>query len=190
MRKNLVVLFTGTHSTGKTTALHKVSEKLSAKHLIIAGGSRPLKEMGIINNTDAKADATDQMLINAELLMKYYEISTSDIELFIAERSPVCVFSYAKMLKDIPEYVLKFNERFLRSTFGRDDIEILTIYFPPNIPFVEDDVRVSSSRKAVDDNIKEILREYNIDYYTLDATDLDERVEVICSLINMRIINS
>jgi nicotinamide riboside kinase len=119
--------------------------------------------------------------------MKYYETMPSDIPLILSERTPVCVYSYARHIKDVPQYVLDFNDRFLKSTLKRKDLRFITIYFPTNIDFVADEVRLHSSRELIDETIRQILSEYNIEYYTMNETNLDTRVEIILTLIQQAV---
>ncbi len=183
--KKTLLLFTGTHSTGKTSTLNALTEVLRIKHDKLLGGSRVLKELGIIKETDAKADTVDQMLINAEMALKMYETVTTDSELVISERSPVDVLAYASMLS-IPKYVIEYNNRLLRTTINRTDVNIIFIYFPMNIPYVADEVRVAESRDIIDSNIMNIMNIYGIKYYTLKMLSIQDRVREILKLINLK----
>ena len=183
-----VLMFTGAQNTGKTTTLHALSksiEPLGCDYMVVSGGSRFLKDIGMLEQVDLKASAIEQMLINAELLLKYYETVPSDIPLILSERTPICVYSYARNIKGVPDYVLKFNERFLKTTLERKDLNIIVLYFPilDAIKFREDGVRLKSSQKIIDNTIRQVLKEYNIQYYTMKTADLNERIELIKRII-------
>lgn len=183
----VLVQFTGAQGTGKTTLVNLLNRAYKSE--FIGETSRKLKQASIIPSLDIEATSQTQLLINQELSLQYSEfINNPSKELAFAERSPICCKAYSKLLiaDNATTYMLEATDRFIKSIqmWGTNKgCALITVYVPPVIDFVEDNVRCASSRDQVDCMVREILKSYNIPYYELKGLSVEDRVVEITSLL-------
>ena len=186
MSLKLIVLFTGSGSTGKTTLLNKFKsdfEYVGMNCSFITGFVRDLIKQGIIGEVDINASNHNQVVITSELMCQFWEKLQDSNSLVISERCPIDTLAYSRNRKDSTEYVNKLNERFLTNVFNYKDVKFLVFYFPPILPFEEDNIRNKEGQRVVDEEIKRILEEFKIDYIPVDISEFEERYFFILKTI-------
>lgn len=190
---SLFIQFTGTQSTGKTTladAIQKNFSLLGIKFLRISEISRSLQQSGVIKQIDTDASLVTQMVLNAELLLKYLEaITLNPVKtLILADRSPICCLGYARNLLTgfqdtvFRDYVINFTQRFVDWS-RRYQLNLRTVYFPPVIPFHSDGIRKFDSREQIDNEIQNILNEFSILPISLNDTSFTSRFDYLNTFI-------
>lgn len=185
-RKKIVVFFTGSGSTGKTTLFTEVSNLLSRSNVSYSTCTevvRDLYKSGVIKDADVTAKDKSQILISAEMFLRFEEEFLKDVPIIISDRSPIDTLAYSRNKEDSLEYCNKYNERYLKVIFNTSDIIFLTFYFPPIIPFEKDYIRVEEGQRIIDKEIINILSEFKIPYKSLDMVDLKERIKFVTNLI-------
>lgn len=182
-KESLFIQLTGAQSTGKTTLLNKVSENLNLPKWIpfitISEISRSVHRS--LGKVDVNANDYTQMCLNAELLLRRKVILDNNRynSVIIADRSPICCLSYARHLENPSSYMLDFTESLVKCS--RDNI--ITLYLPPLIPFVSDEIRNKDSRYTIDLEVRNILSEFDYNYQTLNSADLQIRVDAVKKII-------
>ena len=182
-----LIQFTGAQSTGKSTLAWMSINKLQGigrTVSFIGETSRTLKKNDIITDLDIKASIVDQLLINGELLVQFFERLNlaRDQEIIVAERTAFCCLAYANELvknnySEGADYMLNHTLRFERAarSLANADTRVLTFYCPPNIEFVADGIRHTESQAVIDSNIKGILNLDKVPYITVPPGDERER---------------
>ncbi len=180
----VAVLFTGAGSTGKTTMLNTLYNyfvSLGLSVSIISEFIRNLIKKGVLSKVDVNADDYNQIIITSELLLQFFEKFEENLDLLIAERSPIDTLAYSRHRKDFSEYINCLNERFLKIIvdYCNKNYEVLCFYFPPVLPFEEDGIRDREGQKIIDNEILNILKEFNIKYITVSETSFGKRFDFI-----------
>ena len=182
--------FTGAQGTGKTTILNEVVSEYKDME-VITNVVRNLYNKGDIK-INKKGNGKTQQLIYDTLKHKcidylynscYEDFNTGCIcdrslvdvvayTKYLYERGKASKSSYEEQLKDLKEWVI----------YHRHGCKY--IYIPIEFPAVVDGVRDIDEeyRKEIDENIKWLLRECNIDYYILEGS-VEERVEMMKNII-------
>lgn len=178
-----VVLFTGTVSTGKTTMLKALDNYFSGlvSVSIISEVIRDLIKKGILGKVDVGADNDNQIIITASLMFQFFEKLHDDKLILIAERSPIDTLAYSRHRRSSFHYINELNEQFLKTLFAFDKSEynIICFYFPPILPFEEDNIRNKEGQKIIDNEIQKILKEFNINYITISDIDFNLRFNFV-----------
>lgn len=193
----LLVQFTGAQGTGKTTLVNELrnfySEQVDTS--FIGEISRSYKEAGVISGIDNEATAVDQIKLTSRLLFRYFEeMVKRNVVITFAERSPFCCYGYLHTLNDslsadfnyAAQQIYDFISLIVDHKQG-PELRILTIYVPLGIPFDDDGVRKEDSREVVDKNIQTVLKNSGVNYYTVQSTDLKERVQELIKVIDRNI---
>ena len=172
------IVFTGTHSTGKTTLL---KEFVGKNYNIITEVVRELAKTGIKINKDG--DYLGQTIIFNKYLEKLLCADN-----FISDRCLVDVLAYTKYLVDAGKVDKELYDNQLKSfiMFNETCPDVMYCYFPIEFDMVEDGVRVQDDnfRKEIDKNIMYILNSTGTKYVTIKGTH-EERVEKLNSILNM-----
>jgi nicotinamide riboside kinase len=183
-------VFAGAQGTGKTTILNEVVNEYKDME-VITNVVRNLYNKGDIR-INKKGNGKTQQLIYDTLKHKYIDyLYNSCYEDFntgcICDRSLVDVVAYTKYLyergkasrKSYEEQLKDLKEWAIYHRYG-----CLYIYIPIEFPAVVDGVRDIDEeyRKEIDENIKWLLKECNIDYYILEGS-IEERVEMMKNII-------
>lgn len=171
------IVFTGTHSTGKTTLLKEFADK---GYKIITEVVRELAKTGVKINKDGDYDG-QTIIFN-----KYQEKLLLE-DNFISDRCLVDVLAYTKYLVDEGKVDKELYNSQLMSfiLFNKMRPDIVYCYFPIEFDMVEDGVRVQDDdfRKAIDSNILYILNSTGTKYMTIKGTH-EERVDKLNSILN------
>ena len=183
-------VFTGTQGVGKTTILNEVIKEYKDMD-VITNVVRNLYNNGDIK-INKKGNGKTQQLIYDTLKHKCIDyLYNSSYEDFntgcICDRSLVDVVAYTKYLYERGKASLNsYNEQLkdLKEWAIYHRYGCKYIYIPIEFPAVEDGVRDIDEeyRKEIDENIKWLLRECNIDYYILEGS-VEERVEMMKNII-------
>jgi len=180
-------LFTGAGSTGKTTLIRALDDYFIKNDIYnystISESVRNLLKNGIINKVDIGVDNNNQVIITLELMSQFFEKLGSCAQFIISERSPIDTLAYSRHRDDSSTYIDKLNERFLKTIYNFEDSEVITFYFPPVIPFTEDGVRNKRGQKIIDEEIKKILEEFNINVVTVYEVEFEERFNFVKEII-------
>lgn len=176
----MIIQFTGTGSTGKTTVSELLVEKYGFK--TFRESAREIaEERGVL--VDTKASVSTQLYINQRLFEKFVNALADPDALYVFDRSFICCYAYtmaggyatAKLLRQI-NALTTLSVKIVDGTF----------YFPPVIDFVQDDVRVKDSRDIVDSHIREYLSTKRIASYTVEKATPEERAELIMKILKGR----
>lgn len=191
--KPLLIQFTGSQGTGKTTLVDAFLRKYEGQK--IGEITRIFKAENLISGSDVYASYIDQMMLNTELLYQYFDkIGKAEKDsLIIAERSPICCWGYFENLQTpmtmkVIQYIEIFLRKFIESLENRNDIDVLTIYVPlhSSIPFKEDGFRLEESRKDVDTSIFEFFdTEVKGNKFCLNEALLENRIEELENKIEL-----
>lgn len=179
--KKLFIQFTGAQSTGKTTLINSLLESEILRFYKIhpiQEVSRTLLSKKQINFLDVNAEDFDQLKISANLLLEYYSSNFIQKDIIISERSPICNLAYTRHLKNPSNYIIEFAEKVVLSL----DKRIKTFYFPPSIAYQDDNVRNKDSRNIIDEEIQNIIKEYNIPVINV-PNELNERIKLLTDTI-------
>lgn len=176
----MIIQFTGTGSTGKTTVSDLLAEKYGF-NAIRESAREIAKEQNVA--VDTKANPEIQAAINERLFRKFIKAVNEPDMPHVFDRSFICCYAYtmaggyatAKLLRQI-NALTTLSVKIVDGTF----------YFPPVIDFVQDDVRVKDSRDIVDSHIREYLSTKRIASYTVEKATPEERAELIMKILKGR----
>lgn len=180
--------FTGAQGVGKTTILNEVVKEYKDME-VITNIVRSLHNDGVKINK--KGNGKTQQLIYDTLKKEYINFLYNDHEDInlgcICDRSLVDVVAYTKYLYDHKKASKKSYEDQLKdlkewAIYHRYGCKY--IYIPIEFPVVSDGVRDVDEeyRMEIDNNIKWLLQECEIDYYILEGT-IEERTEMMKNII-------
>ena len=186
--------FTGAQGVGKTTILNEVIKEYKDMD-VITNVVRRLHDSGIKINK--KGNGKTQQLIYDTLKKEYINFLYNDHFLYnsredvnsgcISDRSLVDVVAYTKYLYEqgkaskssYEEQLKDLKEWAIYHRYG-----CKYIYIPIEFSAVEDGVRDVDEeyRIEIDNNIRWLLQECEIDYYVLEGT-IEERTEMMKNII-------
>lgn len=185
----MVVAFTGTHVTGKTTLLNDYLDYCASKNSdktigYITGIARNIIARGFPLNKDGNVYSyinyvNDQL--NAEKAIDLYDD-------FICDRTILSCVAYASVNRDlprpyIPDYLIEMLENVWLLEKDRID---LYVYFPIEyeMPYL-DDIHPADEeyRKKVDQMIHSLLIKHNINFITMTG-DKKERLKTLVSIFD------
>ena len=115
-------------------------------------------------------------------MCQYWE-NLQNSPLFLSDRSPIDLIAYSRVRKDASEYSITLAERTLKNVFSFKDANFLVFYFPPVLPFEQDEVRNKGGRMVIDKEIKKILKEFGIPFIKVKEVDLQKRVDFVKNII-------
>ncbi len=188
---SLNIFFVGTVSTGKTTLLREIEKELNQLRISYTSSSNVvrnlIKENVIEKEVDVSATNRNQIVITAEYMCQYWE-NLQNSSLFLSDRSPIDLIAYSRVRKDASEYSITLAERTLKNVFSFKDANFLVFYFPPVLPFEQDEVRNKGGRMKIDREIKKILKEFNIPFIKVKEIDLQKRVDFLKNIIVKKLI--
>ena len=180
--------FTGAQGVGKTTILNEVIKEYKDMG-VITNVVRSLHDNGIKINK--KGNGKTQQLIYDTLKKEYINFLYNDHEDInsgcISDRSLVDVVAYTKYLYErgkasknsYDEQLKDLKEWAIYHKHG-----CKYIYIPIEFPAIEDGIRDVDEeyRTEIDNNIKWLLQECEIDHYILEGT-IEERTEMMKNII-------
>ncbi len=192
--KPLLIQFTGTQNTGKSTLVDTFLKKYRGEK--IGEISRVMHGRNIVSDIDINASLLDQIILNSELMYQYYDKinNAEENSLIIAERSPFCCLGYFDNLScdiasEMKEYVHDYLNRFIYSTLNSNKITLVTIYIPidENIKFEEDGIRRKDSQYKVDLTIRKyVLGKFIYDtirVHKISSVDLKARIKQLEDIV-------
>ena len=174
MPNNKIMCFVGSSGTGKTTLLNYLKEKFDAETVELSG-------RGFLSNAssyDVQVEDTIQSQIayfnTSTILLKMLEIKgNSKAKITCFSRSPIDVMAYELTLNK-SKYLLPLQTKVLQQI--KDNI--IWIYLPIEFPLSDkSDIKRGLNeevRNLTDENIKDLLFENEINYYTLRGS-IEER---------------
>lgn len=172
-------VFTGTHSTGKTTILDRLKDVYSfGFHNSV---TRYAESKGIKINKEVSSDGQLSMLKIYEDYESEYLLSGDNImDRCLIDTLGYSMYFFSKGLID--KLTVEAVEHALTL---RIPMYTTVFYFPIEFDNVLDGTRVQDDefRVSVDNNIKEILKRFNIKYVTITG-DIESRVSQIRSEID------
>lgn len=168
--------FTGTMSVGKTTLVNELRKLEQFKdYKFFTERSKELKELGIPLNKDSTIKGqTIFMAERATELMNENMITDRtiiDVIAFTIASSHIFSDVKASMI-NIASYLVKEYD--------------LIIYIPPTLAIEDNGIRETDSeyRKVIDVNIKSLLHDFGVDYYTLKSDEVENRINEIVKVVN------
>jgi len=187
MPKRLWLQLVGAQGVGKTSLLKAVSNRLFDvyPHYYFEELSRPLLADKSVSALDVLATNDDQLLITTAFMLQYIKALASPYQLILAERTSIDCLAYTRHLSNPSLATLRLTGQFVIDTNMNcgSNMDTVTIYVPPKIPFVVDGVRREESQKAIDKEVVRILNEFGIVYDTLEVVDREERVAAVIGMI-------
>lgn len=173
------IVFTGTHSTGKTTVLKKLEEN---GYNVITEVVRQLQSKGVKINKDGDEKGQTKIFNTYKDLL-----SEVVMEGYISDRCLLDVLAYsvylAKNGKVSEEFVNKQKKKFAK--FVKENPDISYCYFPIEFDLVEDGIRDGDEeyRREIDENINALMVEFGIMPIVVKGT-VDERVQKVTRVMN------
>ena len=175
----IVILFTGSTSTGKTTLLKALQEYYNDTSIsVMTEVVRELKQKKIIDKADVGVDSYTQLIITSEAMRQYFEKLNDNNSLLISERSPIDVLAFTRhsncsyFVKNLAQSLIHLVYNYKKTTF-------ITFYFPPTLKFEQDDIRIEEGRDPIDKEILSILEEFHIPYITMIDGSVEERKQFV-----------
>lgn len=175
---NKRIILTGAQGTGKTTVLNLFKE---AGWPVITEVVRKLhKEQGVSINRDGDG-GTQQLVFNT-----YKELLVGEGP-YVSDRGLTDVFAYSTdaLNRHKMDAMKALNQGVEVINFTKENPDIVYIYFPIEFDVVNDGVRSVDPeyQRVIDEYIKNILDNLNIDYLTVHGTP-EERYSQIMDFIN------
>lgn len=170
------IVLIGGSSTGKTTVFNHLYNLRITTNYIQIDARRLLQERGIDNldnlNNGSFLSFQNEIFRQRELLEKEYND-------FLSDRSFIDGIAYLKSKGyDINKYIQKYLPYINEYDY--------VFYFPTQtIPFEANSFRAKSIdfNESVDNNIRDILQQYNIKYFPLNMPSIDERITYIKAIL-------
>lgn len=169
----------GTQGTGKTTILKLMESEMNFN--IITEVVRKLNKTGV-NINESGNDEGQQIIFNT-----YVDtFNNIDKELnWVSDRGLIDVVSYTKYLYDhgnVSKQVYEEQLAFLNDWYKTH--KVIICYFPIEFDVVNDGVRSLNEefRKEVDNNIRWILKELQIDHYIIEGS-VHDRLELMKAIV-------
>lgn len=164
--------FTGAQGTGKTTVLKEFENRGKE---VVTEVVRKLAKKGTKINQDGDENGQKK-------IFKAYEKALSVESALITDRCLIDVFAYTLYLMDNGKVSPEFAQKQMKQLkkFIEQHGEFIYCYFPIEFDAVDDGVRSTDEefRKAIDNNIKRIIRELNIPTVEIRGT-VEERVTIV-----------
>lgn len=173
------IVFTGAHSTGKTTVLKKFEE---GGCNVITEVVRQLNSKGVKINKDGDEKSQVKIFKTYKELLEQINING-----YISDRCLLDVLAYTMYLADegkvTKELVSKQEKQFVK--FMKENPDISYCYFPIEFDLVEDGVRDVDEefRKKIDENIQKLFVKFGIMPVTIKGT-VEERVKKVQRVIS------
>ena len=173
----LLIQFSGTQSTGKTTLSNSLSRQYD-NSFVIGGIVRKLISLGEVKSLPP-FESSDQLKIFLELSYHFIsDILMGKKNIVFSERTFVDMLAYSRYYLGKVSYIEDIAKRLIDQTcFQNERFDILTFYIPPVIPFMEDGIRDKHSFYDIDIIIKDILKEFGVPYLRLDEILLEDRLK-------------
>lgn len=173
----MLIGFTGTHSTGKTTLLEALSKEEEFKNYELGlGWTRSIRDMGFKLNEDG-----DENTQKALFMTHLYNLHMGSDQLLM-DRTLIDVLAYAtdhfREGKIDKEIYHKWTG--LVYNIIQNDVYDKIYYIPPEIPLITDDTRSSNEnyRNRIDVIIKILLEELGVKFVEITGT-VEERVQKV-----------
>jgi len=141
-----------------------------------------IRKKVIDDKIDVESNEYNQIVITSQLMNLFWKGINSESCVVLSERTPICTTAYTLSIKS-SSFLKSLNIEFIKNLFNTPGIKILLFYFPPIIPYVQDDIRKEKGRLLVDKKIRKILKDFNIPFIEVKTTDIKERVNLIISHI-------
>ena len=171
------IVLTGGSSTGKTSLSNELYKQKLVKNLLYIDIKEIILEMGY-NNIDN---------INGNVFLEFQEkifikrkILEDSLDNYVSDRGFIDGLAYLMEKNIDPKPFIKM---YMNNILQYDYI----FYLPGDcIPYQNNDFRSNSSyfNKLVDTNIKKLLLENDIKYYTLNEPNFDKRIKIIKDIVS------
>lgn len=174
------IILTGAQGTGKTTILNHYKNQ---QYNIITEVVRNLAKKGVPINENGTYEGQN-------IIFQEYKRLLSSKEDYMSDRGLTDVFGYSLYLQYINPWDCSVNklvehQKVELVDFLSKNPDVIFCYFPIEFPVENDGVRSVDEeyRKLIDRNIKFILDELSIPYYTISG-ELDKRLAQMNSIIH------
>ncbi|MFW2516356.1 AAA family ATPase [Aliarcobacter butzleri] len=172
------IVLTGGSSTGKTSLSNEIYRQKLVKNLLYIDIKEIILEMGYNNIDDINGSVFLEFQKKIFIKRKILEDSFDN---YVSDRCFIDGLAYL-MAKNIdPNH---FINKYMKNILQYDYI----FYLPVDcIPYQNNNFRSHSSyfNKLVDTNIKKILLEKDLKYYTLNEPNFDKRIKAIKDIISI-----
>ncbi|WP_151950684.1 AAA family ATPase [Aliarcobacter butzleri] len=172
------IVLTGGSSTGKSSLANELYRQKIVQNLLYVNIKQIIIEMGYNNIDDMNGNV---FLEFQKRIFLQREILEDSLDNYVSDRGFIDGLAYL-MAKNIDSK--PFIKKYMKNILQYDYI----FYLPGNcIPYQHNNFRSHSTyfNKLVDTNIKKLLLENNIKYYTLNEPNFDKRIKEIKDIISI-----
>lgn len=171
------IVFTGTHSTGKSTLVNALQPLLNDDSYVITGVSRFINKHYKLPVNEKSTRETQYKIEEVyDFLEKFHED-----KIRLADRSIIDRYAYSKYNN------LQLDDYFKTMIPAKLSLYTHIFYIPPEIQLVDDSFRSLDTdyRLAIDALIKNKLDEYNIPYCIVHGS-VEERVNQVMDVLDIK----